>query len=64
VLLTQPAAIGFKKVVSNLFPVFSVSRQTLALQVLCALTVALFAAVIPAIRSARVRIVEGLRAIG
>jgi putative ABC transport system permease protein len=46
------------------FPVFRVSGQTIALQAACALVVALAAAIVPAVQAARVRIVEGLRAIG
>jgi putative ABC transport system permease protein len=47
----------------TVFPVFAVSRDTQALQTGCALIVACVAAIVPAIRAARVRIVEGLRAI-
>lgn len=61
--LTAPAAQGFKSA-AGVFPIFSVSAQTVALQAACALAVALAAAVVPAIRASRVRIVEGLRAIG
>ncbi|HET7366149.1 MAG TPA: FtsX-like permease family protein [Burkholderiales bacterium] len=60
---TVPTALAFKKMV-NIFPVFMVSAQTLWAQAACAATVALAAAVVPATRAARVRIVEGLRAIG
>jgi putative ABC transport system permease protein len=48
----------------TLFPVFAVSGETVALQLGCALTVGALAAALPAHRAARVRIVEGLRAIG
>ena len=61
-LLTAPAAGMFKRV-TGIFPVFTVSDDTVALQLACALAVALAAAVIPAVRASRVRIVEGLRAI-
>lgn len=61
--LTAPAAQGFKSA-AGIFPIFSVSDNTIALQAACALTVAIASAVVPAIRAARVRIVEGLRAIG
>ena len=60
--LTIPAAAFFKKVAS-IFPIFAVSGDTLLLQAACALAVALVAAVVPAVRAARVRIVDGLRAI-
>jgi putative ABC transport system permease protein len=48
----------------TLFPVFEVSNETVGLQVACAVAVGLIAALLPARRAARVRIVEGLRAIG
>ena len=60
---TFPAASAFVQSVGTLFPVFEVSRQTTLIQLLLALLVGLVAAAIPAVRSARVRIVEGLRAI-
>jgi putative ABC transport system permease protein len=48
----------------TLFPVFEVSDETVLLQAACALGVGVIAAALPARRAARVRIVEGLRAIG
>jgi putative ABC transport system permease protein len=60
---TVPVAAAFKKMVS-IFPVFAVSSETLWAEAACAAAVALAAAVVPAARAARVRIVEGLRAIG
>jgi putative ABC transport system permease protein len=60
--LTLPAAAFFKNVAA-IFPIFSVSSETLLAQGACALAVALAAAVVPATRAARVRIVDGLRAI-
>jgi putative ABC transport system permease protein len=60
--LTLPAAAFFKNVAA-IFPIFSVSSGTLLAQGACALAVALAAAVVPAARAARVRIVDGLRAI-
>jgi putative ABC transport system permease protein len=48
----------------TLFPVFEVSNETVVLQILCAFGVGAIAAALPARRAARVRIVEGLRAIG
>jgi putative ABC transport system permease protein len=61
--LTAPVAGGFKQA-AGIFPIFSVSGDTIAMQAACALAVALVAAVVPAVRASRVRIVEGLRAIG
>ena len=63
ILLTAPAAAAFKMAAGNIFPVFQVSPETVAMQSACALAVGLAAAAVPAVRSARVRIVEGLRAI-
>ena len=61
--LTTPAADAFKKA-AGIFPIFSVSEDTLMAQAACALAVAVVAAIAPAVRAARVRIVDGLRAIG
>jgi putative ABC transport system permease protein len=47
-----------------LFPVFGVSLDTVYMQVAAAIAVGVVAAVLPAIRVARVPIVEGLRSIG
>ncbi len=58
------AASGFKQIAGNFFPIFEVSSVTLALQAACALTVAIAAAIVPAVRASRVRIAQGLRAIG
>jgi len=62
-VLTFPAAAAFSGSVGTLFPVFEVSRDTTAAQLVLAVLVGLIAAIIPATRSARIRIVEGLRAI-
>jgi putative ABC transport system permease protein len=62
VLLTSPAAAFFKQV-AGIFPIFAVSADTVAMQAGCAIAVALAAAVVPAMRAGRIRIVEGLRAI-
>ncbi|WP_109480430.1 ABC transporter permease [Paraburkholderia sp. C35] len=63
-LATPPAASFFKQATGGVFPVFTVSHETMLQQAACALVVGLAAAIIPAIQAARVRIVEGLRAIG
>ena len=54
----------FGPMLGNLFPVFQVSPQTMALQLGAALVIGLVAAVVPSIRASRVRIAEGLRAVG
>jgi putative ABC transport system permease protein len=64
VALTYPVGDWFAGQMGTLFPVFEVSDETVALQILCALVVGAVAAALPARRAARVRIVEGLRAIG
>jgi putative ABC transport system permease protein len=64
VLLTFPVADWFGAKMGTLFPVFEVSTETVWLQFACALVVGVAAAVVPAWRAARVRIVEGLRAVG
>ncbi|MFL9960765.1 ABC transporter permease [Paraburkholderia sediminicola] len=64
ILATPPAASFFKQAAGGVFPVFHVSRETMLLQAACALVVGLAAAIIPALQAARVKIVEGLRAIG
>ncbi len=64
IAMTYPLARAFGGALDNVFPVFNVAAETPWLQVGCAVVVALVAAVTPAIRSARVRIVDGLRSIG
>jgi len=48
----------------NMFPVFEVEPRTYYLQALFALAVGVIAALVPMLRSAQVRIVDGLRHIG
>ena len=64
ILATFPLAAAVKGLVGNIFPVFKVSPETVALQAACALAVGTRAGILPAVRAARVRIVEGLRYIG
>ena len=64
IALTYPVGNWFAGQMGTLFPVFEVSDETVTLQALCALAVGAIAAALPARRAARVRIVEGLRAIG
>ena len=63
IALTAPAAGAFKQA-AGIFPIFHVSDNTFAAQVACAIAVAVVAAIAPSVRAARVRIVDGLRAIG
>lgn len=64
VAFTFPVADWFAAQMGTLFPVFEVSRETVLLQVACALAVGTAAALLPARRAIRIRIVDGLRAIG
>ena len=58
-----PVAAAFGRKMGTMFPVFNISAETVTLQILCALTVGVLAAIVPARRAATVRIVEGLRAV-
>jgi putative ABC transport system permease protein len=64
ILATFPAAAAFKAAMGSLFPVFRVAPETVALQAASALVVGVLAGLLPSIRAARVRIVDGLRYIG
>ena len=64
ILLTFPVADQFSKQVGTLFPVFGVSVETVYMQIAAAVAVGFAAAILPAVRAARVSIVEGLRSIG
>jgi putative ABC transport system permease protein len=64
ILLTFPAAAAFKALLGGTFPVFYVTGQTVALQALSAAIVGLLAGILPSIRAARVKIVDGLRYVG
>lgn len=63
-LATFPVAAGFKQAMGSMFPVFNVTDETLAMQGAAALLVGLLAGILPSIRAARVKIVDGLRYIG
>ncbi len=62
--LTFPVAAAFKSVLGSMFPVFRVSADTVVLQLACIVVVGVLAGLLPALRAARVRIVDGLRYIG
>lgn len=64
IALTFPVASTFAGAVGTLFPVFLVSEETVLMQLGAALLVGVCAAGIPAWRAAKVRIVDGLRAVG
>jgi putative ABC transport system permease protein len=61
---TFPVVHWFGSQTGTLFPHVEVNPLTAAMQLGCALAVGLAAALLPGRRAARVRIVEGLRAIG
>jgi putative ABC transport system permease protein len=63
IALTFPLAQVFANAMGTLFPVFFVSGQTVLQQVGAAALVGVVAAAIPAWRAARIRIVDGLRAV-
>jgi putative ABC transport system permease protein len=64
IALTPSAAAAFKSLVGGIFPIFAVSTDTLVAQAACALAVGVLAAIVPAVRAAQVRVVDGLRAVG
>jgi putative ABC transport system permease protein len=64
IVLTFPIAHAFGEAMGTLFPVFYVSEQTVAMQTTAAIVIGVVAAAFPALRTARVRIVDGLRAVG
>jgi len=63
ILTTFPAAKAFGDAMSAFLPIFHVSRQTIYLDVVAAVIVAVVAAIIPTYRSVNIRIAEGLRKI-
>jgi putative ABC transport system permease protein len=64
VALTFPLADAFASSVGAILSGFRISGETIALQFAAALVVGTVAAVVPAWRASRIRIVDGLRAIG
>jgi putative ABC transport system permease protein len=64
VALTFPVAHAFGDAMGSLFPIFFVSRETVAMQIAAAAIVGVVAAAFPAWRTVRLRIVDGLRSVG
>ncbi len=64
VAATFPVAALFKAQLASMFPVFKVTPDTVAMQAAAAAIVGLAAALVPSARSARMRIVDGLRHVG
>jgi putative ABC transport system permease protein len=63
IVLTFPLADVFGGAMGTLFPVFYVSQSTVLMQAVAAVVIGVVAAGVPAWRAARIRIVDGLRAI-
>jgi len=61
--LTFPMAMGFAKAFPTFFPVFNVETVTIILAVVVALFAGVAAALFPATRAVRMKIVDGLRSI-
>lgn len=64
IILTYPAALGFKNALSTFFPTFNVDPFTILLDLVAALIVGIAASLIPARQASRIRIADGLRRIG
>jgi len=64
VALTFPMAAGVAAGFPTMFPVFSVEPSTIILAMTFSLLVGILASIFPAVRSARIKIVDGLRQIG
>ncbi len=65
VLLTPPLAQGFANSPAGaIFANFAVSSSTIWMQIACGFVVGIVAALVPAWRSARIKIVDGLRHVG
>ena len=63
IALTFPLARAFADAMGSLFPIFFVSEDTVLMQLGAALLVGVVAACVPAWNAARIRIVDGLRAV-
>ena len=64
IALTFPVAERFGKAMGSLFRVFNVSVETVYMQMAAAVMVGVVAALVPCVRAAHIRIVDGLRSIG
>ena len=64
ILLSIPVAKAFGVATQAVFAVFKISPSTFGLQLACALAVGFVAALVPSWRSARIKIVDGLRHVG
>ena len=64
VVLSFPAAAGFKQALGMYFPIFKVESASLVMALVSSLIVAILAAVVPIQRAIGIRIADGLRRIG
>lgn len=64
VVLSFPAAAGFKQALGMYFPIFKVESASLVMALVASLIVAILAAVVPIQRAIGIRIADGLRRIG
>jgi putative ABC transport system permease protein len=64
IALTFPVAAFFKALMGTMFPVFYVNANTVMMQAIAAASVGVLAGVLPSIRAANVKIVDGLRYAG
>jgi putative ABC transport system permease protein len=63
IAVTYPVAHWFADQMGRFFPIFFVSRETVLMQAAAALLVGVVAAMLPAWQAARLRVVDGLRAV-
>ncbi len=64
VAFTFPVVAGFGAAFPTFFPVFNIANSTLALAAVFSIIIGAVASIFPAIRSANIKIVDGLRQIG
>jgi putative ABC transport system permease protein len=64
IALTFPVANAFAEKMGTLFPIFFVARETVLMQAAAAVLIGVVAAALPAWNIARLRVVDGLRAVG
>src|SRR5262249_29814782 len=63
IALTIPIARGFAEQLGSLFPIFFVSEETMLMQIGAAVLVGVIAAALPAWETAKLRVVDGRRAL-
>jgi len=63
-LCTFPAALWIERELAQFFPYFSVSRETILLELLASLVVGVVSGIFPTWRGSTIRVADGLRRIG